>query len=97
MPGIRAGLNHSNKHASTSSAQYKGTIAVANGSSLRSATIKKSDTKNITPVVGWYITVAGATGKITGVTTSGANYVVTYSGGNAFSGGLGNPYTIYRG
>jgi hypothetical protein len=96
MLGPRVGL-HRIKASSTTNVQYSGVISVANGSSLRQATVKKIDFKSITPSLGWKIIVAGGTGTISNVTTSGANYVITYTGGNAFTGGLGNPYVVYRG
>jgi len=97
MPGLHNGLLRPHSTSATTTAQTNGVIAVANGSSLRSATVKKSDFKTGMPTSGMKITVAGGTGTISGVSTSGANYVITYSGGNAFTGGLGNPYTVYRG
>ena len=96
MPGLHKGLLRPHSTSATTTAQTNGVIAVANGSSLRSATVKKSDFKTSMPTNGMKITVAGRTGTISGVSTSGANYVITYSGGNAFTGGLGNPYTVYR-
>jgi len=96
MPGLHKGLLRPHSTSSTTTTQTNGVIAVANGSSLRSATVKKTDFKTGMPVNGMKIVVAGGTGTITGVSTSGTNYVITYSGGNAFSGGLGNPYIVYR-
>lgn len=97
MPGLHKGLLRPHVTSATTSAQTTGTIAVANGSSLRSATVKRSDFKSSAPAAGFKILVAGGTGTITSVTISGANYVIAYSGGNAFTGGLGNPYSVYRG
>ena len=96
MTGLHKGLLRPHSTSSTTTAQTNGVIAVNNASSLRSATVKKTDFKTVAPTVGMKIVVAGSTGTISGVSTSGANYVITYSGGNAFINGVGNPYIVYR-
>ena len=103
MPGFGhsfGGGLRSNKKTTTTSTEaaitFSGPITVANGSSARTITVSITLFKTSIPKVGWFITFGNNANHIpiTVVSTSGANYVLTYAAGTAFTGGLGNTVTI---
>jgi hypothetical protein len=88
--------NHHKAPATVPTVAYTGKIVVANGSSQRQLTVAKNDFHGTVPVPNWYVTslVLGQHVAITAVTVSGANYVLTYNGGTAFTGGLNTACTV---
>lgn len=90
------GVNKKVTVPSTIVKTYTGTLAANNASSLKSVTVRKTDFLDVTPLVGWFLTHStyAVRAPITSVSVSGANYILGYTVGTAFSGGLGTAYTV---
>lgn len=96
MLGIRGTRKKNVTSAASMTTKVTGLITVTNGSALRTVTVARSDFKTQQPMIGWYVNYStfAQHARITGVTVSGANYVLSYSGGTAFIGGVGGSYNV---
>jgi len=75
---------------------FTGAISVNNASSLKSITVPKTMFKTTVPMNGWFVTYLtnASRAPITSISTSGNNYVLVYTVGTAFTGGLGGAVTV---
>ena len=98
MPGqLHKSIGKKATTGATAIVTISGKLSANNGSALRSITVAKSDFRTSTvPSPGWYVNYSSYARHclITAVTTSGANYIITYTGGTAFTGGLNQAYSV---